>query len=108
MRKDFCEEVLRQCGKLAVIPFFFEPTSMESYFVYFMDHHGNCFAVPFCAENFSKTQEVLFCERSSDTGHYECIMNAKGEIVHGDARSDVKNSKHMAVATCKKWLELNN
>ena len=35
-------------------------------------------------------------------------MNAKGEMVHGDARSDVKNSKHMAVATCKKWLELNN
>ena len=57
MRKDFCEEVLRQCGKLAVIPFFFEPTSMESYFVYFMDHHGNCFAVPFGAENSVKLKK---------------------------------------------------
>ena len=30
---------------------------MESYFVYFMDHHGNCFAVPFGAENSVKLKK---------------------------------------------------
>ena len=33
------------------------------------------------------------------------IVNAEGEMVHGDARSDVGNSKPMD--TYKKWLDLN-
>ena len=97
--KDFYEEVLGEGGKLALI-FVSSDRSEGDMESYFKDHHGDWFAVPFGDEIAAKLKK-----NCSVTGIPKLvIVNSRGEVVHGDARSDVHKSKPMA--TYKKWLEL--
>ena len=100
MLKDFYEEVLGEGGKLALI-FVSSDRSEGDLESYFKDHHGDWFAVPFgdeLAAELKKNCSVSGIPKLA-------IVNAEGEMVHGDARSDVGNSKPMD--TYKKWLDLN-
>ena len=100
MLKDFYEEVLGEGGKLALI-FVSSDRSEGDLESYFKDHHGDWFAVPFgdeLAAELKKNCSVSGIPKLA-------IVNAEGEMVHGDSRSDVENSKPMD--TYKKWLDLN-
>lgn len=98
--KDFYEEIMENVGEELAIVFVSadrSETKMESYF---KEEHGKWFAIQFhdeVAETLKKNCSLTGIPKLA-------IVNKKGEMVHGDARSDVQNLKPWKAY--KKWLAL--
>lgn len=95
--KDFYEDVQSNGGRLAII--FVSADGSETEMIsYFKKDHGEWFAIPFEEE----VGETLKNNCSLKGIPKLAIVNKKGEMVHGEARSDVQKLSPMKAY--KKWL----